>query len=188
MNIGTLLGAGLLLTVMVVPATAGTVTVDFGFLSGSSTVASGQFTFDSSKTGTLSYSDLNSYSIAFPTSGDTFDLAFVNSGGFGDFRYFGFDTSTDQFVTQSIDGFPEIMSAVKADFSSGFFTRDDVDFQIVRDYGPNATGELSFDTLNISVSGAVPEPSTWAMMILGFAGIGFTAYRRKQNGQGFRVA
>jgi len=26
---------------------------------------------------------------------------------------------------------------------------------------------------------AVPEPSTWAMMILGFAGIGFTTYRRK---------
>jgi hypothetical protein len=28
---------------------------------------------------------------------------------------------------------------------------------------------------------AVPEPSTWAMMILGFAGIGFMAYRRKSN-------
>jgi hypothetical protein len=26
---------------------------------------------------------------------------------------------------------------------------------------------------------AVPEPSTWAMMLLGFAGIGFMAYRRK---------
>jgi hypothetical protein len=26
---------------------------------------------------------------------------------------------------------------------------------------------------------AVPEPSTWAMMILGFAGVGFAAYRRK---------
>ena len=26
---------------------------------------------------------------------------------------------------------------------------------------------------------AVPEPSTWAMMLLGFAGIGFVAYRRK---------
>jgi hypothetical protein len=25
----------------------------------------------------------------------------------------------------------------------------------------------------------VPEPSTWAMMILGFAGVGFMAYRRK---------
>jgi hypothetical protein len=32
---------------------------------------------------------------------------------------------------------------------------------------------------------AVPEPSTWAMMILGFAGIGFMAYRRR-NGTEFR--
>jgi probable HAF family extracellular repeat protein len=29
--------------------------------------------------------------------------------------------------------------------------------------------------------GGVPEPSTWAMMILGFAGIGFVAYRRKSK-------
>ena len=28
---------------------------------------------------------------------------------------------------------------------------------------------------------AVPEPSTWAMMILGFAGVGFVAYRRKSK-------
>jgi hypothetical protein len=28
---------------------------------------------------------------------------------------------------------------------------------------------------------AVPEPSTWAMMLLGFAGIGFATYRRKRN-------
>jgi|SRR3984893_9371535 hypothetical protein len=28
---------------------------------------------------------------------------------------------------------------------------------------------------------AVPEPSTWAMMILGFAGVGFMAYRRKNT-------
>ena len=33
---------------------------------------------------------------------------------------------------------------------------------------------------NINVS-AVPEPSTWAMMILGFAGLGFMAYRRKSK-------
>ena len=26
---------------------------------------------------------------------------------------------------------------------------------------------------------AVPEPSTWVMMIAGFAGLGFAAYRRK---------
>jgi hypothetical protein len=28
---------------------------------------------------------------------------------------------------------------------------------------------------------AVPEPSTWAMMLLGFCGLGFMAYRRKSK-------
>jgi outer membrane lipase/esterase len=36
--------------------------------------------------------------------------------------------------------------------------------------------------------GAVPEPSSWAMMILGFCGLGFMAYRRKQNGVALSVA
>jgi hypothetical protein len=35
-------------------------------------------------------------------------------------------------------------------------------------------------TVTTGVS-AVPEPSTWAMMILGFAGVGFMAYRRKSK-------
>ena len=36
------------------------------------------------------------------------------------------------------------------------------------------------DKVTVSVA-AVPEPSTWAMMILGFAGVGFMAYRRKSK-------
>jgi hypothetical protein len=39
-----------------------------------------------------------------------------------------------------------------------------------------------------AVTSAVPEPSTWAMMILGFCGVGFMAYRRKQNGPALRLA
>jgi hypothetical protein len=35
---------------------------------------------------------------------------------------------------------------------------------------------------------AVPEPSTWAMMILGFAGIGFIAYRRRNKSEMLRAA
>ncbi len=35
--------------------------------------------------------------------------------------------------------------------------------------------------LTLSPVVAVPEPSTWAMMLLGFAGIGFVAYRRKSK-------
>ena len=32
-----------------------------------------------------------------------------------------------------------------------------------------------------AITPAVPEPSTWAMMLLGFAGLGFMAYRRKNQ-------
>ena len=32
-----------------------------------------------------------------------------------------------------------------------------------------------------AVAEAAPEPSTWAMMILGFLGLGFLAYRRKDG-------
>jgi hypothetical protein len=34
-----------------------------------------------------------------------------------------------------------------------------------------------------TVSAAVPEPSTWAMMLLGFAGLGFAGYRRAKTGR-----
>jgi hypothetical protein len=44
------------------------------------------------------------------------------------------------------------------------------------------------DDISLSaVTSAVPEPSTWAMMILGFFGLGFMAYRRKSEGS-FRFA
>jgi hypothetical protein len=34
---------------------------------------------------------------------------------------------------------------------------------------------------NLTINAAVPETSTWAMMLLGFAGVGFLAYRRKSK-------
>jgi hypothetical protein len=39
--------------------------------------------------------------------------------------------------------------------------------------------DLGLWTTTLVATSAVPELSTWAMMILGFAGIGFMAYRRK---------
>jgi hypothetical protein len=41
--------------------------------------------------------------------------------------------------------------------------------------------EFSIDFTTPVIGGAVPESSTWAMMLLGFAGVGFMAYRRKRN-------
>jgi Protein of unknown function (DUF642)/PEP-CTERM motif len=50
--------------------------------------------------------------------------------------------------------------------------------------GNSGTSYIGLD--NVAVT-AVPEPSSWAMMILGFMGVGFMAYRRK-NGFAFRLA
>lgn len=52
---------------------------------------------------------------------------------------------------------------------------------VVGDEGP--PGALRVDGL----TAAVPEPSTWAMMILGFLGVGFMAYRRNEK-RNFRFA
>jgi hypothetical protein len=49
-------------------------------------------------------------------------------------------------------------------------------------------GNLATLNVTVEVAGAVPEASTWAMMILGFCGLGFMAYRRKQNRFALRVA
>jgi hypothetical protein len=37
------------------------------------------------------------------------------------------------------------------------------------------------DAIGYDLKTAVPEPSTWAMMMLGFAGLGFMAYRRNSK-------
>jgi hypothetical protein len=50
------------------------------------------------------------------------------------------------------------------------------------------TGTLRNSFEAITLTAAVPEPSTWVMMILGFCGLGFMAYRRKQGGSSFRLA
>jgi len=45
----------------------------------------------------------------------------------------------------------------------------------------NPEGGTSHLYITADFTAAVPEPSTWAMMILGFAGVGFMAYRRKSK-------
>ena len=41
-----------------------------------------------------------------------------------------------------------------------------------------AWSDVNYLTTNIS---GMPEPSTWAMIILGFVGLGFMAYRSKAS-------
>jgi hypothetical protein len=49
--------------------------------------------------------------------------------------------------------------------------------------------QLVFNTTVFDyIAPAVPEPSTWAMMILGFAGVGFMTYRRRNQSTALTVA
>jgi hypothetical protein len=60
---------------------------------------------------------------------------------------------------------PTVLSGLSGDLKVGYWDT----------YYPDNTG---IQTLSVS---AVPEPSTWAMLILGFAGIGAMAYRRRKS-------
>ena len=43
------------------------------------------------------------------------------------------------------------------------------------------TGANQNFTLDIGVTPAVPEPSTWAMMLFGFAGLGYAGHRASRK-------
>ena len=42
----------------------------------------------------------------------------------------------------------------------------------------DGTGGFGFD---LAVGGAVPETSTWAMLLIGFAGLGYAGYRQRRE-------
>jgi hypothetical protein len=54
----------------------------------------------------------------------------------------------------------------------------------------NTQNAFEFDNVGMmeaNRTSAVPETSTWAMMILGFFGVGFAAYRRRSRGPALRL-
>jgi hypothetical protein len=59
--------------------------------------------------------------------------------------------------------------------------------QLVTISGLGEFSTISFhsnlNSFEFSLPTAVPEPATWAMMALGFAGLGYAAFRRNSKGQ-----
>jgi hypothetical protein len=84
-----------------------------------------------------------------------------------------------------------IEQVIPTDLSAHSVAVDPISGEVFVPFGASATdtlcpnGCIAVFSDNIS---AVPEPSTWAMMILGFAGIGFMAYRRRKDNVMFSVA
>ena len=101
-----------------------------------------------------------------PTTGRWFLSARNNTGG----PVLGIiDASTDL-----------LLQLVATDLSAHSVAVDPISGEVFVPFGASATDTVCPSGC-IAVFSDVPEPSTWAMMILGFAGVGFMAYRRSRN-------
>jgi hypothetical protein len=79
-------------------------------------------------------------------------------------RVFGSNTATSLGAQlPGLIGFDEVSHSLPTGF-------DFINFQAV-----------SGNVLVSSISGTIPEPSTWAMMLLGFAGLGYVGFRRTRK-------
>lgn len=67
-------------------------------------------------------------------------------------------------------------------FSQSFTaTSDSTTLTFINTQG-GSNGGIYLDDVSVTpLTAAVPEPSTWAMMVLGFCGLGFMAYRRRER-------
>jgi len=80
----------------------------------------------------------------------------------------------------NVDGTGQPTQVWKQFTYQGFSTSDALLFTFLSG-DPPSDFSSGFDSVVINTVDAVPEPSTWAMLVLGFAGVGFMAYRRKSR-------
>jgi choice-of-anchor C domain-containing protein len=111
------------------------------------------------------------------TAGKTYTLTFWLSGN-----------PDGPPATKSVD--VSIGSAIDDNFMYTIGTNTHTDMMYTMEsltFTPGATNTLSFASQDSAsdfgpviggVSIAIPEPATWAMMLLGFAGLGFAGYRK----------
>jgi hypothetical protein len=124
---------------------------------------------------------VNGHSVAFSGSETTLDAVFQQNGVWAGVTQWVFDAENG-IRTNAVDVFvnmaglsPDILVPLgplnlltQATSVSGDFTFGD------------ATGRLAPTMLNVTeFTPGISEPSTWALLLIGFAGIGFASYRRK---------
>ena len=60
----------------------------------------------------------------------------------------------------------------------------DIDLTLGYTLVADGSGGFGFD---FAVGGAVPEPSTWAMMLVGFAGLGYAGFKQTRKSPRFAI-
>ncbi len=110
------------------------------------------------------------------------------------------DAKSQIVITAGTDGYEIVLSLAELDPFLGGNPQDFLPYaDTAGDFPANGIARtiLPLDSKHgrwesnldfIEVTDAVPEPATWAMLLLGFAGIGFMAYRRRDNSGTLGVA
>jgi hypothetical protein len=161
----------------------GGVSVDFALSSPATAFAStggGHITAGFNLDKSITAADVTVTTLAPPTFMFTAPVNGVPgpSGGFGDFTagLQGNWKGTSNNFAGPIDF--TIAGVSVSDFvanSNGFFAVADI-------LGPLGTGEVGgMIETTITQHSSVPEPSTWAMLLIGFAGLGFAGYRKAKT-------
>jgi hypothetical protein len=78
---------------------------------------------------------------------------------------------------------PGIHGVSNVDFTSSVLPAGENSIEVFYD-DRERTGaflSLSLETSGVVITPGTPEPSTWAMMLIGFAGLGFAGYRQRQK-------
>jgi hypothetical protein len=120
----------------------------------------------------------NSQAITYSSDRTFFSLLIGSIDGYNTFDFY-----LDNVLVSSLNGNNIIAPANGNQSLSFYVTFTGLFDQVV--LGTGNTNALEID----NISAGVPEPSTWAMMILGFFGLGFMAYRRRNNsGPALRLA
>jgi hypothetical protein len=187
----TALGGALLFSVVATPALAATVvdgkctsvTADAGCLFDGN--------INSSSSGNNSYTNAqnayNAYNNTHPSANPDISLTALGASDDAGFKKIGSITGAGTSAgTWTLNGFVASFLSVKAGnnfvlyqlatpASSGTWDTFDLPYK----NNPPALSHLVF--FGQAATGAVPEPATWAMMILGMGAVGFAMRRRRKN-------
>jgi PEP-CTERM motif len=107
---------------------------------------------------------------------------FVFTSGLSDYRAMSDpDLTAANFV--QYDPSTGLFGSAHPDFAGGLML-----FGLMQSVGPTVLATPSpilanYDNLGIGITSGVPEPSTWALALLGFAGLGFVGYRNTKSRQ-----
>jgi hypothetical protein len=93
-----------------------------------------------------------------------------------------FNISTD--AAGKITGWDIVVAAGglgQFNIENSFIGTGDEAFVGANNFPPGTAFALNHTSGEFTIAAPVPEPTTWAMMMLGFCGLGFMAYRRRNG-------